>query len=317
MEKTEEWKQKRLLKAKADRAFGSHENLYSKYTPQIPAAAEREYARIVTAYVGIVKDVLDEDLPAFLELYKKERDAEVSGMRNDSATDLMLAVTQLLNQILNMITAKTTGFGLRRKLESLANLTRKLTVKEWKKAIHNTLGIDIREDYYLGDFYIEQLERWVEYNVGLIKTIPQNTLGDMRDIIYDGYTAGMTTTAISKEIRKSYMVTRKKALLLARDQIAKLNSDIQRAQQEDAGITEYIWDDCKDERVRASHRKLDGHKFSWRDPPVVDEKTGRRCNPGQDYNCRCIGRPVFNRSRLNLPLEDQATGIEYKGYEVS
>ena len=158
---------------------------------------------------------MDEELPAFLELYKKERDAEVSGLRNDSATDLMLAVTQLLNQILNMITAKTTGFGLRRKLESLANLTRKLTVKEWKKAIHNTLGIDIREDYYLGDFYIEQLERWVEYNVGLIKTIPQNTLGDMRDIIYGGYTAGMTTTAISKEIRKSYSVTRKKALLLA------------------------------------------------------------------------------------------------------
>lgn len=71
VEKTEEWKQKRLLKAKADRAFGSHENLYSKYTPQIPAAAEREYARIVTAYVGIVKDVLDEDLPAFWNCIKK------------------------------------------------------------------------------------------------------------------------------------------------------------------------------------------------------------------------------------------------------
>lgn len=292
----------RLLMQKVGRKFYGHDTLNSKYAPQIPASAEREYVRTTNAYMAILKTELEEQLPRLKKVYKENRDAEIrKNHRNDSATDLMLAISQIFSTIKNNIIAKTKGFGLRRKLESLAHLNRKLTIKEWKKAIKVTLGIDIREDYYLGDFYVEQLKKWIEENVGLISSIPEDTLEKMKDIVYDGFANGKTTTRMVREIQRAYSISRRRAELIARDQTAKLNGQIQKAQQQDAGITEYIWSDCGDEKVRRSHRELNGKKFSWDDPPRNSD--GRKCHPGQDFQCRCIGRPVFNRN-INLPVVD-------------
>lgn len=36
-------------------------------------------------------------------------------------------------------------------------------------------------------------------NVSLIKTIPQGSLEEMREIVYNGYRTGQTTTSIVKE----------------------------------------------------------------------------------------------------------------------
>lgn len=307
----DDYRLQRLTAEKAKKRFGSHDVLYSKYIPQIPMSAEREYVRTINAYMGILKDELESELPKLKEAYKESRDADVKeSRRNDSATALMLAITQAFNTIKNNVIVRTAGFGLRRKLELLANMNRKLTVKEWKRAIKATLGIDIREDYYQGDFYIEHLEKWISENVDLIKTIPENTLDKMKDIVYDGFANGKTTTRMVKEIRNVYGVSRRRAELIARDQTAKLNGQIQRAQQQDAGITEYIWCSTGDERVRKSHKNLNGKKFSWNDAPV--NSYGRKCHPGEDYQCRCIGRPVFNRSTIGLPIEDDGTKIEIK-----
>ena len=145
-------------------------------------------------------------------------------------------------------------------------------------------------------------------NVDLIRTIPEQTLDKMQEIVYKGFTRGRPTTQMVKDIQQTYQVGRRRAELIARDQTAKLNGQIQQAQQMDAGITEYIWRDCRDQRVRDSHRKLNGKKFRWDAPPVVDERTGRRCHPGQDYQCRCFARPVFNRMTLNLPIAGEDGG---------
>lgn len=304
-----------LTLEKTEKRFDGHDVLYSKYIPKIPASAEREYIRTVNAYMGILKDELEKELPKLKEVYKRNRDEEArENWHGDGLTDLILLVAQIFESMRNHIISRTTGYGLRRKLELLANMNRKLTVKEWKRAIKATLGIDILEDYYLGDFYKKQLDEWVKDNVDLIKSIPQNTLDKMKEIVYDGFAKGKTTTWIVKEIQQTYGVSRRRAELIARDQTAKLNGQIQRAQQMDAGIEEYIWYSCKDERVRKRHRELDGKTFSWHEPPVVDKRTGRRCHPGQDYQCRCIGRPVFNRNTISLPIAEAEKDIKVMIY---
>ncbi len=292
-----------LTAEKTKKRFGSHKVLYSKYDPKMPISAEREYIRITNDYLRIVKEELEKELPKLKEIYQKNQDKdELKNYRNDNAIDLLLAISQIFQVIKNKILVRTTGFGLRRKLETLANMTRKLTVKEWKRAVKATLGIDIREDYYLGDFYTEKLKKWVSANIDLIKTIPENSLEKMKDLIYDGFTYGKTTTRIVKELQQVYCISRKRAELIARDQTAKLNGQIQKAQQMDAGIQEYIWSTCGDNRVRKSHKELEGKKFRWDDPPKNSD--GRRCHPGEDYQCRCIGRPVFNQNTINLPIEN-------------
>lgn len=293
----------RLLMKQVGKKFYGHDTLNSKYEPKIPASAEREYVRTTNAYMGILKEELEKQLPQLKKVYKTEQDANAKKIqRNDAVTDLQLVVSQIFTKIKNRVIDRTTGFGLRRKLESLAHLNRKLTIKEWKKAIRATLGIDICEDYYLGDFYLEQLKEWISENVDLITSIPEDTLDKMKDIVYEGFSTGKTTTQMLKDIQTTYGVSRRKAEFIARDQTAKLNGQIQKAQQEDAGITEYIWSTCGDERVRKSHKALNGKKFSWKDAPVHAD--GRKCHPGQDYGCRCIGRPVFNRNTIHLPFDD-------------
>lgn len=296
-------KNRRLYVEKIRKKFYGHDNLKSKYIPQIPQSAEREYTRVVNEYMRLLKVEIEKAIPEIKDSYKVNRDADIKdGIRTDSFTDLMLRINEIFASIESKLVKKVSGYGLRKKLENLANLNRKLTVKEWKKAIRSTLGIDIREDYYLGDFYKEQLQDWSKQNVELISTIPNDTLAKMREIVYNGYTSGKTTTRMLKEIQRAYKVGLKHAKLIARDQTAKLNGQIQRHQQNDAGITEYIWCTSGDERVRDSHKALDGKKFSWDKPPLNSD--GRACHPGEDYQCRCIGRPVFNSSNLNLPIDD-------------
>ncbi len=308
----------RLLMQQVGKKFGSHEVLYSKYVPKIPASAEREYIRLTDAYMRILKEELERELPRLKDVYRENREADIrENRRTDGVIDtFLMAAVQIFRIIRNRVSDRISRYQLQKKMERLAQLNLRLTVKEWNRAVKSTLGIDIREDYYLGAFYADQLDKWVQENVDLIKTIPADTLDKMRDIVYDGFTRGKTTTRMVKEIQQTYKVGRRRAELIARDQTAKLNGQIQQAQQMDAGITEYIWSDCRDVRVRDSHRKLNGNRFRWDDPPVVDEKSGRRCHPGQDYQCRCIARPVFNRSTLNFPVAGEGDGKHQSGMNV-
>jgi hypothetical protein len=72
-----------------------------------------------------------------------------------------------------------------------------------------------------------------------------------------------------------------------------------------------LWSTVQDERVRERHAELNGKRFKWGDPPVVDIQTGRRAESGEDYQCRCVALPVFDIDELNLVFEsvdDSKTG---------
>lgn len=305
----------RLLMQQVGRKFGSHEVLYSKYVPKIPASAEREYIRLTDAYMRILKEELEKELPKLKDLYRENREADMrENLRTDGVIDgFLMAAARIFHIIRNRVSTRIARYQLQRKMERIAQLNLRLTIKEWNRAVKSTLGIDIREDYYMGAFYSAQLEKWIQENVGLIKTIPEETLDRMQKIVYDGFTQGRPTARMVKEIQQAYGVGRRRAELIARDQTAKLNGQIQQAQQRDAGITEYIWYTCMDGRVRHRHRELHGKKFRWDDPPVVDKKSDRKCHPGQDFQCRCIARPVFNRSTLNLPMNGESNGAHRSG----
>lgn len=279
--------------------FGSHQRLLCKYESQYPIQAEREFQRVTNAYIRLLNELLKKYLPEIRDAARIEREAN---SRRDDTSDLIARVTAVFNKMAAELERQTASFGLYDKIEAMAKLTRKLSIREWKRAVKNTLGVDLLDDYYTGELYRELMKQWVDDNVSLIKTIPQDSLGRMKEIVTEGYQSGETTTAIVKKIQKAYSVDRRHAQLLARDQIAKLNSNIAQKQQRDAGVEEYIWSTSGDSRVRPGHARLNNKRFRWDDPPVVDEKTGRRCHPGEDYECRCVALAVFDRDTIDLPV---------------
>ena len=163
--------------------------------------------------------------------------------------------------------------------------------------------------HYTGDFFKQAIDRWVEDNVSYIKSVPEETLGEMKDVILDGYEQGKTYTSIVSDIQDRYNVSKSKAKFLARDQISTLNAQITKKQQTDAGCNSYIWSTSKDSRVRDCHASLDGKEFSWDDPPEMWYMTksgikysGRRCHPGEDYCCRCVALPKFIFEDIDIPV---------------
>lgn len=298
---------KQALQKQVESKFKGKQTLQSRVKPIYPEGAERELQRISWAYLRLVNEVAKKHMPAIRKAAAAERE---NNRRKDDAGDLMQAIQKSFQSMGEELERKTSSFGLRKKLEDLANLTRKLSIQEWKRTVHETLGLDIMDDYYLGEFYRQALQEWIDQNVSLIKSIPQEALSEMHSIVSQGFKTGATLTSIEKEIRNTYHVKRSSAKLLARDQIAKLNGQLTKQQQTDAGVNEYIWSTSGDSRVRETHKKLDGKKFRWDDPPVVTPpgKPVRRCHPGEDYQCRCVALPVFDISTVDVPASGRTKG---------
>jgi len=296
---------KKAVKAK----FRGHTTLHSKRTPLYPDTAEREYMRITAGYVRLMNQVLRENLPEIMTEYRAQR---TDGVRNDDLRDLESWLRQKFRQMAQELEKRVSVFGLERLVDKVSRMTQRMSLREWKKSVKDTLGIDLMDDYYSGEFYESIVHRWVDENVLKIKTLPQNTLDEMQQIILHGFKSGSTIRDITKEIQREYGVTRRRARTLARDQIATLNSQITKAQQQDAGCNRYRWSDSRDSRVRECHHALNGKIFSWDDPPEMwyttkkrgVVRTGRRCHPGEDYCCRCIAIPVFDYETLDVPIKE-------------
>ena len=295
---------KRAVKPK----FHGFRPLKSTVVPAYPESAEREFRRITNGYMRLLKETLAEHLPTIMNAYKLER----HGMtRLDDAQDLDGEVRRELQKVAEELEQKLAAYGLDDLVRKVAQLSKSTSLREWKRVCKETLGIDLRGDYYKGDFYEAALRRWVDENVRMIKSIPSETLGSMRETIRQGFIHGMTITDIQKQIQKEYSVTRHKAQMLARDQIASLNAQVSKIQQQDAGCTKYRWSTSGDGRVRPCHDALKGKVFSWDDPPEMWYETkksgrvytGRRCHPGEDFCCRCVAIPVFDLETIDLPME--------------
>ena len=291
--------------------FKGKQSIKSRTVLRFPDTLAREYKRIVNAYMALFNKALQKNLPEI----RKAIDAERSEMRQDSIYDVLGISKRTFEKILADFEKSVNQYNLYKQMDKLANLTKKLTIREWKRVVHHSLGINLIDDYYLGRFYRDNLSLWVKNNVGMIKTIPQDTLSRMETIIEEGYLAGKSNTAIGRDITQAYQQQKHRAQLLARDQVAKLNADITQKQQQDAGVDSYVWSSSKDVRVRDCHLDFDGKEFKWSEPPENYYNTksrGRvyigRYHPGQAPGCRCCSLPVFNLENLSLPWESDISG---------
>lgn len=294
--------QREYLSVEVKNKFYGHDKLKSKTVPLYPFAIERQYIKTVNAYMALYKKMLIKYLAQLKKAIITDRQLQ-KALRIDGQFEVNQLIDDLFKKMQKELQGKHETFGLRSKIEEMALLTKKLSVREWKKTVKNTLGIDIFEDYYLGEFYQAATKEWVDENVSLIVTIPQESLDDMKEIVKEGFTNGRTITDITKEVQRRYGINKRHARLIARDQLGKFYGRLAKMQQQDSGIEEYTWSTSLDSRVRSSHRHLEGKTCNWNVPPVVDERTGRTGHPGEDYQCRCIALPIFKKEGIKLPIK--------------
>lgn len=128
--------------------------------------------------------------------------------------------------------------------------------------------------------------------------IPEETISDIKGIVYSEYLNGKAVQEIIDDIKLEYTSATKRNKALVINRVASINTEITKQKHQDAGVNYYIWWTRLDERVRKSHKRLHGKKFSWNEPPETDG--GRHCHPGEDYGCRCIALPSFSLDTIEL-----------------
>lgn len=314
-----------LMRKKLKASNGGQNWVVARYHAKYPESGEREYIRLCDSYMAIEKQVLLKYIPELkciisdgtkLHMDSTSDNDEKRKKRRFEYLDNTIRRFRILFETIRQEVDSSFGlYHLSGALKRVAALDHKLSVKEWKKTIARTLGIDILEDYYSGEFYREMLEKWVADNVNLITSVKDASLEKMKEIVYTNFMEGKSTTSIIKRIQHQYGMDKRHARMIARDQTAKLNAALTKHQQTDAGIVRYEWSTSLDARVRAgdkmgkgtidpmgdNHKRLEGKIFRWDAPPLVDRKRGRRCHPGEDYQCRCCALPIFDFDTLDLP----------------
>jgi SPP1 gp7 family putative phage head morphogenesis protein len=164
------------------------------------------------------------------------------------------------------------------------------------------------------------IARFRDVNARLISSVPLamavdvgRTLGapDVRDLHVSG---------VTKLLEQRFGVAQSKAEFWGRDQTLKLYANVNRERQIAAGARRYEWGHSDDERVRGrpdglwphggDHWSLGGHIFEWSAPPIVHPRTGKRANPGEDYECRCTAYPVFDDNEGDAPAPPSFPEVE-------
>lgn len=158
---------------------------------------------------------------------------------------------------------------------------------DFMAAAKRALGVDLTAVVREEDLE-DYLRMAAERNASLIKSLSDDMVKRVQQATYDAYLNGRPVTALRKQLQEQFGIGDRRARLIARDQTAKLNSDLNRIRQEQAGVTSYTWMTSHDERVRERHRKLDGKVYKWGEPTGAEEGLP----PGKPIQCRCIARGV-------------------------
>lgn len=136
----------------------------------------------------------------------------------------------------------------------------------------------------------------VAENVRLIEDLPRDLYDRLEDDVIRWGKSGVRPEALESLVQSEYLgragdnaigVVSRRAEFLARDQVGKFHSSLDRRRQVAAGVKFYRWRTSEDERVRPLCRSLANKIFSWDDPPEGG-------HPGEKPLCRCYAEPVLD-----------------------
>lgn len=147
----------------------------------------------------------------------------------------------------------------------------------------------------LAEAYSDNMTLW-------IKNWTVETIQQLRDDVQENALEGYRFDKLIDKIKQRSGASDSKAKFLARQETSLFMAQYRQERFAEAGVLRYRWSTSRDRRVRDSHRDLDGTIQLYSQPPIVDAKTGRRGNPGQDFNCRCVDIPIVSPAGITSAL---------------
>lgn len=172
--------------------------------------------------------------------------------------------------------------------------------RQFMESVEAAVGVDLAGVIAASDVDAH-IRLAVARSVNLIRGLGEDTAKKVEQVVLQALGEGASNREIAKRLTEVFGMQRRRAALIARDQAAKFNGNLNRIRQTQAGITEYVWATALDERVRGnpggkypsarpSHWAREGKRYRWDAPPEGG-------HPGEAIQCRCIGRPILRLSQ--------------------
>lgn len=141
------------------------------------------------------------------------------------------------------------------------------------------------ESYYKSDRQV--LDNLITNSEEYIKKYGEDIATWLRTEIRTNYLQGKTSVELKEQIQERFSVDKNKAKLIARNESSTFMGAMEKKRFQDLGVEEAIWQTVGDERVRSSHKHLNGKKFKL-DKGLYNEKTNEFVFPKSEINCRCF-----------------------------
>jgi SPP1 gp7 family putative phage head morphogenesis protein len=255
-----------------------------------PMAAERSYKRQLSEINKIFYNKVKENIiPRLANLV-----AQARSLRPDSI-DSRLDATWV-DQLKELIDSTYFDFISIISLNKISKITVEQAEKislmnkqQFVKTIQSSLSVNpIIQESYLET----QLKIFQNQNIDLITKLGIDQKERVRQILYFNLSQGNGIEKIKQELINAESIGENRARLIARDQTNKFNGQLTQLRQQELGITSYVWTTAQDERVRPTHKVLDGETFTWEKGPKIG-------HPGNEINCRCIAQPIITASMFD------------------
>ena len=249
---------------------------------RFPRQIERQYAAKQRALYGQLYRLFDDLLiPRLPEI------ARMAGTRADAMRLDQSPWRAMLNQLFGQMRARwEKAADLARENARLAGQQVSTHNREQiRRQMRQAVGFDMFAD---DPDLVDLMEQFEADAVSQIVTIDASEFPKIERIVANGFQSGIRASDIADQLVDATGTIVNRAMFWARDQIGTLNAQLTQSRQESLGINEYTWRTSLDERVRESHRQLEGTTHSWDDPPTVGK---RQVHPGEDYICRCTADP--------------------------
>lgn len=138
----------------------------------------------------------------------------------------------------------------------------------------------------------ELLKQIVEENVKAWHSLPLFAAAHAQAVILTAYQKGRDMEYLTKRINEMTTLSKKKAALVARDQLNRATQKMAIANMKGYGIRKAKWIHVPGFRSsRRTHLKMDGQEFDI-SVGLYDSDVGRNVKPGELIYCNCRASPI-------------------------
>jgi hypothetical protein len=172
--------------------------------------------------------------------------------------------------------------------------------QRWVRQVFSATSVDLSTR--LSVFDVEDtLQSYLAWNVDLVKDVSAQTKKRISDAVFSGLNERRPAREVAKQISEAVGMGRRRAQLIASDQLSKLSASLADQRRIEAGITVWEWRHSGKKHPRVRHEARDGLYYSDVASQVGKSVGGKVVNappersdrPGAPPYCGCRSRSVL------------------------